>query len=231
VKGNFELPLSRHNLVTFIDHLVSTLISHGRGGGLEGVCKVHTQVYFCCVVMCMMVYLQQLISPTPIALFIVFVCAKKPNKHWRNPVCRHSMSSEWFYPMRCELSGPPSGQFSIAWLGRERGACVLCVRVPCVREGRHCSLTSPLSPACRCSQTRLCYSSTGDRPSAKHGAPPADPLERGAGRKGSRTCWGWGGGGNIFYRWITIYCDQCLYCYNTFFFNDGIMRIMLIWIS
>lgn len=36
------------------------------------------------------------------------------------------MSSEWFYLMHCELSGPPSGQFSLAWLGRERRACVLC---------------------------------------------------------------------------------------------------------
>lgn len=124
--------------------------------------------------------------------YFVFVRKKKknpPKTQWRNPVCRHSMRSEWFYLMHCELSGPPSGQFSLAWLGGEREELVCwlaCVRVSCracvcvSMEGRHCSLTSPLSPACRCSQTRLCYSeaSTGDRPSAKHGAPPADLLER-----------------------------------------------------
>lgn len=45
----------------------------------------------------------------------------------------------------------------------------VCVRVS--MEGRHCSLTSPFSPASRCSQTRLCYSeaSTGERKCAKHG--------------------------------------------------------------
>ncbi len=162
----------------------------------------------------MTVYLQWLICHL-IVRFLFFSGEKKTKKHRRNPVCRHSMRSEWFYLMHCELSGPPSGQFSLAWLGR-RGkslcagwlagwlvcvcvcvcagvrACLLaCVRarVCACREGRHCSLTSPLSPACRCSQTRLCYSeaSTGDRPSAKHGAPPADLLERGAGCEGSRT--------------------------------------------
>lgn len=60
---------------------------------------------------------------------------------------------------------------------REELVCVGVRACVCAcREERHCSLTSPLSPACRCSQTRLCYSeaSTRDRPSAKHGAPPAD---------------------------------------------------------
>lgn len=138
-----------------------------------------------------MVYLQWLICHTIVLILFLWEKKKKnpPKTQWRNPVCRHSMRSEWFYLMHCELSGPPSGQFSLAWLGGEREELVCwlaCVRVSCracvcvSMEGRHCSLTSPLSPACRCSQTRLCYSeaSTGDRPSAKHGAPPADLLER-----------------------------------------------------
>lgn len=93
---------------------------------------------------------------------------------------RHIMRSEWFYLMHCEMGGPPFGRSSRLWPGREGRACVLraCLRrraCACVsEEGRHCSLTSPFSPAIRCSQTGLCYSeaSTGDRPSAKHGTPP-----------------------------------------------------------
>lgn len=137
---------------------------------------MHTQASFCCLYM--MVYLQWLIFH-PIVLFILnfFFFLKKS--------CVQAQHEEWVILSDALPSGPPSGQFSLAWLGREREELVFWRACVCVSmEGRHCSLTSPFSPASRCSQTRLCYSeaSTGDRPSAKHGAPPAGLLERGAGR-------------------------------------------------
>lgn len=60
-----------------------------------------------------------------------------------------------------------------------RTAAAARARVCVSMEGRHCSLTSPFSPASRCSQTRLCYSeaSTGERKCAKHGD---GLIERGA---------------------------------------------------
>lgn len=60
-----------------------------------------------------------------------------------------------------------------------RTAAAARVRACVSMEGRHCSLTSPFSPASRCSQTRLCYSeaSTGERKCVKHGD---GPIGRGA---------------------------------------------------
>lgn len=70
-------------------------------------------------------------------------------------------------PAFLDQIGGEEPAFSRACLRRRACACVS-------EEGRHCSLTSPFSPAIRCSQTGLCYSeaSTGDRPPAKRGAPP-----------------------------------------------------------
>lgn len=144
---------------------------------------MHTQASFCCLYM--MVYLQWLIFH-PIVLFILnifffffeeILCAGTAWGVSDSIWCTAERPSLW--AVQPCLTRKREGRACVL-------ACVcLCRACVCVSmEGRHCSLTSPFSPASRCSQTRLCYSeaSTGDRPSAKHGAPPAGLLERGAGR-------------------------------------------------
>lgn len=135
------------------------------------------------------------------SLFFFYFFRKKTKKtkpHWRNPACRHSMRSEWFYLMHCELSGPPSGQFSLAWLGRRgkslcagwRAWACACV---CVSGGETLFLDVTAQPSLPLlSNTSLLFRGFHRRPAihkTRSPASPADLLERGAGCEGLTHMW------------------------------------------